>query len=144
MRRIFEAIHRMTQQRSDREVVVLVVEDLHWFDPQSEIFLERLVESFPGSKTLVIANFRPEFSAGWMHHSYYCQLPLAPLRSKAVGEMLGGLLGADLSLAPLLGFVQERTGGNPFFLEEMVRAMVEDGTLAAVPVVTALPGPSMR
>jgi class 3 adenylate cyclase/tetratricopeptide (TPR) repeat protein len=130
MRRIFEAIHRMTQQRSDREVLVLVVEDLHWFDPQSEIFLERLVESFPGSKTLVIANFRPEFSAGWMHHSYYRQLPLAPLRDKAVGEMLGGLLGADLSLTPLLGFVQERTGGNPFFLEEMVRAMVEDGTLA--------------
>lgn len=130
MRRIFEAIHRMTQQRSDREVLVLVVEDLHWFDPQSEIFLERLVESLLGSKTLVIANFRPEFSAGWMHHPYYRQLPLTPLPGKAVGEMLGGLLGVDLSLAPLFAFVQERTGGNPFFLEEMVRALVEDGTLA--------------
>jgi adenylate cyclase len=130
MRRIFQALHRMTQQRSDREVLVLVVEDLHWFDPHSEIFLERVVESFPGSKTLVVANFRPEFSAGWMRHSYYRQLPLAPLEGKAVGEMLGGLLGVDLSLAPLLGFVQERTGGNPFFLEEMVRALVEDGTLA--------------
>ena len=121
-----------------------MVEDLHWFDPQSEIFLERLVESFPGSRTLVVANFRPEFSAGWMRHSYYRQLSLAPLPGEAVGAMLGELLGVNLSLAPLLGFVQERTGGNPFFLEEMVRAMVEDGTLAAVPVVTALPGPSMR
>jgi class 3 adenylate cyclase/tetratricopeptide (TPR) repeat protein len=130
MRRIFQALHRMTQQRSDREVLVLVVEDLHWFDPQSEIFLERLVESFPGSRTLVVTNFRPEFSARWMRHSYYRQLPLAPLPSEAVGEMLGGLLGVDLSLVPLLKFVQERTGGNPFFLEEMVRALVEDGTLA--------------
>ena len=130
MRRIFQALHRMTQQRSDREVLVLVVEDLHWFDPQSEIFLARLVESFPGSRTLVVTNFRPEFSAGWMRHSYYHQLPLAPLPDEAVGEMLGGLLGVDLSLAPLLGFVQELTGGNPFFLEEMVRALVEDGTLA--------------
>lgn len=87
------------------------------------------MESFPGSKTLVIANFRPEFSVGWMRHSYYRQLPLAPLSSKAVAEMLGGLLGVDLSLVALLKFVQERTGGNPFFLEEMVRALVEDGTL---------------
>ncbi|HVE45851.1 MAG TPA: adenylate/guanylate cyclase domain-containing protein [Acidimicrobiales bacterium] len=130
MRRIFQALYRITQQRSDREVLVLVVEDLHWFDPQSEIFLERLVEFFSGSKTLVVANFRPEFSAGWMSHSYYRQVPLAPLPGKAVGEMLGGLLGVDLSLAPLVGFVQERTGGNPFFLEEIVRALVEDGTLA--------------
>jgi class 3 adenylate cyclase/tetratricopeptide (TPR) repeat protein len=129
MRRIFQALHRMTQQRSDREVLVLVVEDLHWFDPQSEIFLERLVESLSGSKTLVVANFRPEFSAGWMRHSYYRQLPLAPLPDEAVGEMLGVLLGVDVSLAPLLAFVQERTGGNPFFLEEMVRVLVEDGTL---------------
>ncbi|HZI72883.1 MAG TPA: AAA family ATPase, partial [Gemmatimonadales bacterium] len=129
MRRIFEALHRVIQQRSDREVLVLVVDDLHWFDPQSEVFLDRLVESFPGSKTLVIANFRPEFSVGWMRHSYYRQLPLAPLSSKAVAEMLGGLLGVDLSLVALLKFVQERTGGNPFFLEEMVRALVEDGTL---------------
>jgi predicted ATPase len=52
MRRIFEALHRVIQQRSDREVLVLVVDDLHWFDPQSEVFLDRLVESFPGSKTL--------------------------------------------------------------------------------------------
>lgn len=130
MRRIFEALHRMTRQRSEREVLVLVVEDLHWFDPQSEIFLERLVESLSGSRTLVVTNFRPEFSAGWMRHSSYRQLLLPPLPGEAVGDMLGGLLGVDLSLAPLLGFVQERTAGNPFFCEEMVRALVEDGTLA--------------
>ncbi|HEV8623746.1 MAG TPA: adenylate/guanylate cyclase domain-containing protein [Acidimicrobiia bacterium] len=130
MRRVFEVLHRMTARRSEKEVLVLLVEDLHWFDPQSEAFLERLVESFPGSRTLVVTNFRPEFSAAWMRLSYYRQLPLAPLRDEAVGELLGGLLGVDLSLAPLAGFVIERTAGNPFFIEEVVRSLVEDGTLA--------------
>jgi tetratricopeptide (TPR) repeat protein len=68
-----------------------------------------------------------------MRHSYYHQLPLAPLREAEVAELLGGLLGVDLSLAPVLGFVQERTGGNPFFVEELTRTLVEDGTLAGAP-----------
>jgi class 3 adenylate cyclase len=130
MRRLFEALHAVTERRSEREVLVLLAEDLHWFDPQSEAFLERLVESFPGSRTLVLVNFRPEFSGSWMRHSYYRQLPLAPLGDEAVGELLGGLLGVDVSLDPLRGFVLERTAGNPFFVEEVVRALVEDGTLA--------------
>ena len=141
MRRLLETISRVTQCRSGREVLVLLFEDLHWFDAQSAAFLERLIESFPGSRTLVLADFRPEFTASWMRHSYYRQLPLAPLREVAVGELLGGLLGADLSLAPLLGFVLERTGGNPFFVEEVVRALVEDGTLAGGPACYRLTRP---
>jgi tetratricopeptide (TPR) repeat protein len=133
MRRVLDAIHRITARRSEREVLVLLVEDLHWFDPQSDAFLERLIESFAGSRTLVVSNFRPEFSARWMRHSYYRQLPLAPLGDDAVGELLAGLVGADPSLAPLRGVVLERTGGNPFFVEEMVRALVEDGTLSGRP-----------
>jgi adenylate cyclase len=133
LRRVFDALRRLALRRSEREVLVLVLEDLHWFDPQSEQFLERLIESFPGSRTLVVANFRPEFSARWMRHSYYRQVPLAPLQDSAVEELLGGLLGMDFSLAPLPGFVQERTGGNPFFVEEVVRALVEDGTLIGEP-----------
>ena len=133
IRRVLDAIHRITTRRSEREVLVLLVEDLHWFDAQSDAFLERLIESFPGSRTLVVTNFRPEFSARWMRHSYYRQLPLAPLGDQAVGELLGGLVGSDASLAPLRGFVVERTGGNPLFVEEVVRALVEDDTLAGRP-----------
>jgi adenylate cyclase len=133
MRRIFDAVRRITARRSERETLVLIFEDLHWFDPQSEAFLERLIESYPGSRTLVVTNFRPEFSAGWMRHSYYRQLPLIPLPETAVADLLGGLLGVDVSLAPLLRFVLERTGGNPFFVEEVVRALVENGTLTGQP-----------
>ena len=130
MRRIFDVVQRVTARRSEREVLVLIFEDLHWFDPQSEAFLERLIQSFRGSRTLVVANFRPRFSAAWMRHASYRQLPLLPLREQAVGELLGGLLGVDLSLAPLVPFVVDRTAGNPFFVEEIVRVLMEDGTLA--------------
>jgi tetratricopeptide (TPR) repeat protein len=133
IRRILDAIRRIIARRSEREVLVLLVEDLHWFDPQSDAFLERLIESYSGSRTLVVTSFRPEFSARWMRHSYYRQLPLAPLRDEAVGDLLGGLVGTDLSLAPLVGFVLERTGGNPFFVEEVVRSLVVDGTLGGRP-----------
>jgi adenylate cyclase len=129
MRRVFDVLRRLTARRSERETLVLLVEDLHWFDPQSEAFLERLVESYPGTRTLVLTNFRPEFAASWMRHSYYRQLSLAPLAGDAVGELVSGLLGVDLSLVPLLEFVAEHTGGNPFFVEEVIRALIEDGTL---------------
>jgi class 3 adenylate cyclase len=133
MRRLFDSVRRFTARRSEREMLVLIVEDLHWFDPQSQAFLERLIESYAGSRTLVVTNFRPEFTAAWMGHSYYRQLPLVPLREDGVAELLGGLLGADLSLAPLVHFVLERTGGNPFFVEEVVRTLVEDATLTGGP-----------
>jgi len=133
MRKIFDAVRRITARRSERETLVLIFEDLHWFDRHSELFLERLIESFPGSRTLVVTNFRPEFTADWMRHSYYRQLALAPLPDAAVDELLGRLLGRDPSLVPLLGFVGERTGGNPFFVEEVVRGLVEDGTLSGEP-----------
>jgi adenylate cyclase len=133
MRRVFEVLRRVTARRSEREVLVLVFEDLHWFDPQSAAFLERVIESFPGTRTLMVTNFRPEFSAAWMRHSYYEQLSVVPLSAEAVGEMLRELIGDDPSLAPLPAYLVERTGGNPFFVEEVVRALVEDGTLAGRP-----------
>jgi class 3 adenylate cyclase len=132
-RRIFDALRRLTQRRSERSVLVLVLEDLHWFDPQSEAFLERLIESVPGSRTLVVANFRPEFTAAWTCHSYYRQLPMAPLPGTAVTQLLDGLVGGHSSVRPLLSFVLERTAGNPFFVEEVVRALVQDGVLVGQP-----------
>ena len=133
MRRVFEVLRRITARRSEREFLVLVFEDLHWFDPQSAAFLERLIENLPGSRTLMVTNFRPEFAAAWMRHSYYQQVSLMPLSAAAVGELLTDRLGDDPSLSPLPAYLVERTGGNPFFVEEVVRTLVEDGTLAGRP-----------
>ena len=133
LQRIFAVIRRLTQRRSDRETLILLLEDLHWFDPQSLAFVERLIPSFPGSRTLVLTNFRPEFSPPWASHSYYRQLPLQPLDNDAVGRLLDKLLGDDDSLGPVVKLIAEATGGSPFFIEEVVRTLVADGSLAGEP-----------
>jgi class 3 adenylate cyclase len=89
MRRVFEVLRGVTQRRSERQTLVLILEDLHWFDPQSATFLERLIPSYPGTRTLVVTNFRPEFQASWMTHSYYRQVALV-LPAGGAGSPGGG------------------------------------------------------
>ena len=133
MRRIFELLGALTASRSAQEMLVLFIEDFQWFDPQSEAFMGRMMASFGEARTLVVTTFRNEFTAPWMEQGYYHQLNLSPLATDAIGALLGGMLGVDLSLAPLVAFVAERTGGNPYFVEEVVRALLEDGTVAGSP-----------
>jgi adenylate cyclase len=75
-------------------------------------------------------NFRPEYQAAWMGKSFYQQLPLRPLGAEAIAELLSDLLGTDASVAALPARIHERTGGNPFFIEEIVQSLVESGSLA--------------
>ncbi len=119
----------MIEALSRRAPVVTLLEDLHWFDSGSEAFLEVLVETATTTRSLLVLNFRPEYRAGWMQKSYYQQLPLQPLTAESVGEMLRDLLGTDPSLANLAATIRERTGGTPFFIEEMVQTLAEDGSL---------------
>jgi adenylate cyclase len=133
LERIFGFIRQITKRRSSRQVLVFLWDDLQWFDPQSLAFFERLVLSFPGTRTLVLTNFRPEFSPPWASHSYYRQLPLRPLDPDAVGRLLVSLLGRDVALSGFAKLVSETTAGSPFFVEEVVRSLVEDGTLAGEP-----------
>jgi predicted ATPase len=118
--------------QSRREPTVSLIEDLHWIDRGSETFLENLVESLPGTRILLVVNFRPEYHAAWMQRSYYQQLPLAPLSAEAIDALLRDLLGADASVKALPELIRERTGGNPFFIEEVVQALAEDGSLVGV------------
>jgi adenylate cyclase len=113
--------------------MVYVIEDAHWIDPASDEFLASLVEATARSHTLVVVAFRPEYAASWMRRSWYRQLPLSPLAPAVVTSLLGELLGPDPSLNGLAGLIAERTGGNPFFLEEVVRDLAETGVLAGEP-----------
>jgi class 3 adenylate cyclase/tetratricopeptide (TPR) repeat protein len=128
-RELFGIIARLTHARSEREPAVFLMEDLHWIDGGSEGFMEHLVDSLPGTRTLILVNFRPEYHAPWLQKSYYQQLPLVPLGPEAMVELLGDLLGSDPSVAGLADLIRERTGGNPFFIEEVVQSLVEAGTL---------------
>jgi tetratricopeptide (TPR) repeat protein len=128
-RQLLDLIRRLSRARSAREPAVLLFEDLHWFDRASEEFLENFVEIAPGNRTLVLFNFRPEYHASWMQRSYYHQLPLSPLGPEAIAELFADLLGTDPSLRRLRELIQERTGGNPFFIEEIVQSLVETDAL---------------
>jgi class 3 adenylate cyclase/tetratricopeptide (TPR) repeat protein len=127
-RRLLELLRRLVQAPG-REVAVNLVEDLHWIDPASDAFLGSFVESLPGGPTLVVVNFRPEYRAEWMGRSYYRQIALSPLGAEAIDELLMELIGSDPSLDGLADLIRERTGGNPFFVEEVVRELAESGTL---------------
>jgi len=128
-RQLFAVIKRLVYARSQREPAVILFEDLHWIDGGSEAFLGNLVEALAGTRTLLLVNFRPEYHAPWMQKSYYQQLPLLPLGPEATEELLQDLLGSDPSLVGLAHRIRERTGGNPFFIEEVVQALVESGGL---------------
>ncbi len=141
-RRVLDVIRRLTQRRSKRETLLLILEDLHWFDPQSVAFLDAWFPSFPGTRTLLVTNFRPEFHAPWMARSYYRQLPLAPLDAVSVGELLAELLGPDQRLSSVSRQLLARAGGNPFFAEEIVRGLAGDGTLVGEPGAYSLARPA--
>ena len=107
----------------------MLFEDLHWIDGASEAALEDLIEVLPSTRTLLVVNFRPEYHAAWMQKSYYQQLPLLPLGPEAIQQLLNDLLGDDATLGELAALIRERTGGNPFFIEEVVQSLLDHGVL---------------
>ena len=111
---------------------VILLEDLHWFDGASDAFLETTVESLPATHDLLLVNFRPEYQAHWMQRSYYQHLPLQPLGADAIRVLLSDHLGQDPSVAALPEMIQDRTKGNPFFIEEALQSLVESGHLTGV------------
>ncbi len=129
-RALFEFVRRLSRARSEREPAVLFIDDLHWIDSASDEFLAQLVEVARSTRTLVLVNFRPEYRAAWMQHTHYQQVPLLPLGSADMAKLLRQLLGAEDSLAGLGDRIYERTGGNPFFAEEVVQGLIESGSLA--------------
>jgi len=94
-----------------------------------------------GTRTLLLANFRPEYRPAWLGGSHYHQLPLSPLGPEATRELLHELLGSDSSVGELSGRIRERTGGNPFFIEEVVQALAASGSLAGERGAYRLTGP---
>jgi len=112
-----------------RSTIVTIVEDLHWIDEASEVLLGELLGSVEGTQTLAIVNFRPEYEAPWSGPAAFHQLSLQPLGPDDTRELLRDLAGEDPSLDGLADLIHERTAGNPFFIEEIVRELAEDGTL---------------
>ena len=126
---LLDIVKRLVRTQGEAETTVNILEDLHWVDPGTELFLTALIEAVPGTRALTVVNFRPEYRADWMARSYYRQIPLVPLGAPAVEAMLADLLGPDPSLDGLSELISSRTAGNPFFVEELVQSLVEAGNL---------------
>jgi class 3 adenylate cyclase/tetratricopeptide (TPR) repeat protein len=131
--RTLDACKRVLLRESQAQPLVLVCEDLHWIDTETQALLDSLVESLPTARLLLLVNYRPEYRHGWGSKTYYTQLRLDPLPPASADALLDGLLGDDTSLVPLKRLLIARTEGNPFFLEESVRALVETGVLVGAP-----------
>ncbi len=124
------AVCRLVRAPGRRTTMVALVEDLHWMDEGSAALLSELISSVEGTQTLAIVNFRPEYDAGkWAGAPTYRDLALEPLGPDDTRELLRDLAGEDPSLDGLGELIHERTAGNPFFIEEIVRALAEAGNL---------------
>jgi class 3 adenylate cyclase/tetratricopeptide (TPR) repeat protein len=129
-RRTLDAVKRLLLRESQGQPLLVVLEDLHWIDGETQAVLDGLVESLPAARLLLLTNYRPEYQHPWGSRTYYTQLRLDPLPRERAEEFLGALLGTDVGLDPLKRLLIARTEGNPFFLEESVTALVETGALS--------------
>jgi class 3 adenylate cyclase/tetratricopeptide (TPR) repeat protein len=128
-RSLAEVLCRLVGNPTRKKTLMLVFEDLHWFDEGSQAMLSGLVAGFGGTKTLVLANYRPEYAPPWDENPCWQAIELVPLRRDDTRELLRDLAGEDPSLDGLDEPIHERTGGNPFFIEEIVRELAEAGHL---------------
>src|SRR5204863_1380733 len=128
--RILDAVKHVVLRESQVQPVVLLFEDLHWIDSETQALLDNFVESLPTARVLLLVNYRPEYQHAWGGRSYYTQLRIDPLAAEGAAALLDALIGVGRPLEPLKRLLITRTGGNPFFLEESVRTLVETGVVA--------------
>src|SRR5207302_2692484 len=122
--RTLQALKCLLLRESQGQPLLLVFEDLHWIDSETQAVLDMLVESLPTARVLLLVNYRPEYQHGWGGKTCYTQLRLDPLPEASADTLLQALLGDDAGLGPLTRLLIARTQGNPFFLEESVRTLV--------------------
>ena len=127
--RTLDAVKRLLLRESHVQPLVVVFEDLHWVDAETQAILEAVIDGVPTARMLLLVNYRPEFRHGWGSKTYYRQLRLDALPAASADELLESLLGVDARLTALKRVLIERTERNPFFLEESVRTLVELGVL---------------
>ena len=126
--RTLDAVKAVLLREAREQALLVIVEDLHWIDGETQALLDGLIESLGSARLLLLVNYRPEYQHAWGSKTHYTQVRLDALPAESAGELLAALLGDDPGLAPLKQLLVRR--GNPFFLEETVRTLVETKALA--------------
>jgi class 3 adenylate cyclase/tetratricopeptide (TPR) repeat protein len=127
--RTLDAVKRLLLRESQVQPLLIVFEDLHWIDAETQTLLDNLVDSLPAARLLLLVNYRPSYEHRWSGRTYYSQLQISLLPPSSAEAMLESLVGGDPTLGPLKKLLIARTEGNPLFLEESVRALVETRVL---------------
>ena len=133
--RMLDAVKRLLLREGQVQPLLLVFENLHWLDSETQAFLDSLVDSLPLARALVLVSYRPEYQHGWARKSYYTQFRIDPLPPAELGGAAARADGRRPGLGPLKQLLIERTEGNPFFIEESVRTLAETKVLAGTPGV---------
>jgi len=128
-RRTQEGLKRIFIRESLQQPLIIIFEDLHWIDAETQSVLNLIVDSIANARILLMVNYRPEYRHDWGHRTHYTQLRLDPLGDEGARAMLTALLGDGANLATLRRLVLERTQGNPFFIEEMVQVLFDEGVV---------------
>jgi class 3 adenylate cyclase/tetratricopeptide (TPR) repeat protein len=128
-RRTLDALKRILSRESLNQPLIVMFEDLHWIDEQTRGFLNLLADSIANARILLLVNYRPEYAHQWNSKTYYTQLRLDPLGKESAVEMLSALLGDSSELAALKRLITERTDCNPFFMEETIQMLLDEGAL---------------
>jgi tetratricopeptide (TPR) repeat protein len=125
--RTLDAVKRLLLREAQEQPVLVIFEDLHWIDGETQAVLDSLVESLGSARMLLLVNYRPEYQHAWGSRTFYDQVRLDALPPERAADLLDALLGDDASVVPVKKLLVRR--GNPFFLEESVRTLVETGAL---------------
>ena len=139
--RTLDAVVRLLLSEARRRPLILVVEDLHWLDDESQALLDLLVESMTNERVLLLVNYRPEYELRWGDKPCCHILRLEPLEEDSADEMLSAILGESIDLLPLKQLIIETTEGTPFFMEETVQALFDEGALSRSDGTVALVKP---
>jgi predicted ATPase/class 3 adenylate cyclase len=143
--RTLEGIKQIILAESLRQPVVMVFEDLHWIDEQTQALLDLLAASIGGARVLLLVTYRPEYRHEWSAGSHYLEHRLEPLVGDDAEKLVSVLLGDAAELRPLKSLIIDRTNGNPFFIEETIRALFEEGALLRTgPITFAKPLSELR
>jgi class 3 adenylate cyclase/tetratricopeptide (TPR) repeat protein len=130
--RLLDIVRHMIRQRGTLASVI-IIEDLHWLDQASEEFVATLVDAVTSTKTVLVVNCRPAYSAPWMRLPHYQQIELAELNPTDTDRLVDELVGRRPELSGIRHRIVERSGGNPFFTEELIRSLVEHLALVGEP-----------
>jgi adenylate cyclase len=130
--RLLDIVRHMIRQRGALASVI-IIEDLHWLDQASEEFVTTLVDAITSTKTVLVVNCRPTYSAPWMRSPHYQQIELAELNPTDTDRLVDELVGRRPELSGIRQRIVERSGGNPFFAEELIRSLVEHLALVGEP-----------